>query len=199
MKPKDKRFLRARSIVQIALQFVIFHTHWIAVTWFTSKELIKTEWIWFTFVAFATGHMRWTDTFSSVLFTQWSRWTVTWFTIRKSVIACSACVTLSPNDVRFALTLTTKWITFEWCWTFIITVAGQSASVVVSRQWEHRLFTKIGCIQLNMEMILTALLNEFFCLINSFFFQEIIVKLTFRDNQHIVEPYTFLMWILWKI
>lgn len=114
-------------------------------------------------------------------------------------LTCSTWITLSSNDVWFTLTLATKRITFERYGTLVVTIARQCTSIVVGGQWEYGLFTEIGCIQLNVEMILTAFLDELLGLIDGLFLQQIVVELSFGDDQNIIQPNAFLMYILFDV
>lgn len=52
---------------------------------------------------------------------------------------------------------------------------------------------------MNVEMILTTFLDKLLGLIDGLFLQQIVVELSFGNDQHIVQPNSFLMYILFVV
>lgn len=103
----------ARSVIQVALQIVADHAEWITITGFTTEVLIEAVGVGLTLIAFLADDMRCTDASARLFLAQRFRWAVAWFAVGEAEIAGATGVTLSPDDVRLALTLAAKGITFE--------------------------------------------------------------------------------------
>lgn len=103
----------ARSVIQVALQVVADDAQRIAITCFTTEVLIETVGIGLALIAFLADDVRCTNASARLFLAQRFRWTIAWFAIGEAKIACAAGVTLSTDDVRFALALAAEGIAFE--------------------------------------------------------------------------------------